>query len=246
MTLKDGYRSGLQHIQTSPKFAPQEGGGRRPVEFPGYSVISPPWRDDSENDKFYENMEASQRQLLQLLEPGLAVSVPPESFHLTLADLIWEDAFRNACAENPNYEQQLRETIAASFQRCESLKGGPPIRWQALGIVLRTRAIGIALAPKDESAYDRIVKLRRAIYQNPNLMALGIEQQYHFTAHITLAYFGEIPPNLDRDRLSITLAEFNDKWLDNPQEIVIKRGELRKFDDMTRYYREPDWPVLKF
>jgi hypothetical protein len=34
-----------------------------------------------------------------------------------------------------------------------------------------------------------------------------------------------------------------------PDEVIplnVQRAELRKFDDMMRYYREPDWPVVEF
>jgi hypothetical protein len=61
-----------------------------------------------------------------------------------------------------------------------------------------------------------------------------------------LGYFAEIPSSLDREHLSSVLADFNDKWLDSPQEILIQKAEIRKFDDMTRYYREADWPVFQF
>ncbi|NET13110.1 MAG: DUF1868 domain-containing protein, partial [Okeania sp. SIO1H6] len=27
-------------------------------------------------------------------------------------------------------------------------------------------------------------------------------------------------------------------------EMLLHRGELRKFDNMVRYYRQPDWPVV--
>jgi hypothetical protein len=246
MTLKDAYQSGLQHIQVSPKFQATEGGARKPVSFPGYTVITPPMREDVENQEFYKNIESCQQQLLEMLAPGLMVPVPADSFHVTLADLIWDGSYRDASAENPDYDEQLRSAIAQSFQQCQSLAGGPPIRWQALGVMLRTRAIGICLAPKNEQSYEQIVQLRRAIYQNQQLMGLGIEQQYHFTGHITLGYFGEIPSSLDREHLSSVLADFNDKWLDSPQEIVIQKAEIRKFDDMTRYYREADWPVFQF
>ncbi|MBO0351816.1 DUF1868 domain-containing protein [Phormidium pseudopriestleyi FRX01] len=246
MTLKDAYQSGLQHIQPSPKFQAQGGGARKPVSFPGYTVVTPPMIEDVENQEFYKNMESCQQQLLEILEPGLMVPVPADSFHVTLADLIWDGRYRDAAAENPEYDPQLRSAIAQSFQQCHSLAGGPPIRWQALGVMLRTRAIGICLAPKNEPSYEQIVQLRRSIYQNQQLMGLGIEQQYHFTCHITLGYFGEIPSSLDREHLSSVLADFNDKWLDSPQEIVIQRAEIRKFDDMTRYYREEDWPLFKF
>jgi hypothetical protein len=246
MTLKDAYQSGLQHIQPSPKFQGSQGGAKTPMPFPGYTVITPPMSEDIENQDFYKNIEDSQQQLLQMLEPGLMVPVPADSFHVTLADLIWDGSYRDASAENPDYDQQLRSAIAQSFQQCQALAGGPPIRWQALGVMLRTRAVGICLAPKNEKSYEQIVQLRRSIYQNQQLMGLGIEQQYHFTGHITLGYFAEIPSDLDRDRLSQALADFNDKWLDSPQEILIQQAEIRKFDDMTRYYREPDWPTFKF
>ena len=115
-----------------------------------------------------------------------------------------------------------------------------------LGLTVMPRAVGVCLVPKDEGSYEQILKFRRTIYQNPNLIALGIEQQYHFTAHITLGYFGNVSPNLDRDRLSNTLFQLNQQWLETPQELWVHRAELRKFDDMTRYYREPDWPVMYF
>jgi hypothetical protein len=91
-----------------------------------------------------------------------------------------------------------------------------------------------------------VIKFRRIVYQNPQLMALGIEQHYHFTAHITLGYFGEISPELDRTNLSNMLSEVNQQWpLDSPG-FLVDRIELRKFDDMTRYYRQSDWPSLVF
>jgi hypothetical protein len=78
------------------------------------------------------------------------------------------------------------------------------------------------------------------------LIALGIEQHYHFTAHVTLAYFGEVSSDLDRTSFSTNLSELNEKWLFNLPEFSINRVELRKFDNMTHYYREPDWPILDF
>jgi len=62
--------------------------------------------------------------------------------------------------------------------------------------MVMTRSVGVCLAPTDENSYKQILEFRRSIYQNPDLIALGIEQQYHFTAHITLAYFGDTGPNL--------------------------------------------------
>ena len=245
-TLPVTYESLLQHIQESPKFQPHPDGGRKAVPFPGYTVITPPWEEDSKNSTFYQNLKTCQDELLQQL-PNLIVPVPPSSFHLTLADLIWDSAYRDAVSHNPDFEVQLHSEIAKSFEQCKnSSTSGNPIRWQLLGLIVMPRAIGVCLAPKDESAYERILQLRRAIYQNSGLIALGIEQQYLFNAHITLGYFGEISPDLDRDRLSQILSELNNQWLENPQELLVEQADLRKFDDMTRYYREQDYPILEF
>lgn len=248
LTLPATYRSQLQHIQESPKFKLLPDGTRQAVSFPGYTVCSPTWGEEPEHSTFYASLEEIQQQLLKQLGAGLMVPVPPDSFHLTLADLIWDSAYRDAERTKPDFEKQLHERIQESFQKYQhSMPRGNPIGWQLLGLMIRPRAIAVSLVAQDEDSYKRVLELRRCIYQNSGLIGLGIEQQYHFTAHITLGYFGEISPDLDRDRLSNTLLEFNRQEL--PEEVIplsINRAELRKFDNMMRYYRQPDWPVLEF
>lgn len=246
--LPTAYQSQLQHIHESPKFKALPDGTRKPAPFPGYTVITPPWEEDLENLEFYTCLKKLQDKLLQQVDPGLIVPLPPASFHVTLADLIWENAYFERQAENPEYEEELQQQIAQSFHKYQqSHHTSNPISWQLLGLMIMPRAIGVCLAPNNEDSYQQIKQFRRSIYQNRGLIGLGVQQQYHFTAHITLGYFGEIPPNLERDRLSSTLSELNSQAL--PQEAIafcIRRAELRKFDDMTYYYREPDWPVLEF
>lgn len=248
LTLPEAYRTQVQHIQESYKFQPSSG-SRQPAPFPGYTLITPSAAEDTENSSFYSQLQAYQQEILQLpITQGLVVPVPADSFHLTLADLIWDSAYRDACEKNPDFEQQLRSCIGEILQQYqESLTpGSNPIYWQMLGLVIMPRAIGVCLVPKNELCYEQIIKLRRTIYQNPQLIALGIEQHYHLTAHVTLGYFGEVSPELDRIKLSDTLSELNQKWLANAPEFLISRVELRKFDDMTHYYRQTDWPSLSF
>ncbi|MCU0569456.1 MAG: DUF1868 domain-containing protein [Oculatellaceae cyanobacterium Prado106] len=246
MTLPEAYQSQVQHIQPSPKFQQQGANGVQAMPFPGYTVITPPWCEDPKNDTIYQALERFQQQVIAQLEPGLLIPVPPDSFHMTLADLIWDSAYLHA-AENPNFEQELRDRIQVSLQKCQPLvQRETPIYWQVIGLFLRTRALGVCLVPREEDSYDRVIQLRRAIYQNPDLMALGIEQQYNFTAHVTLGYFGEAAATTDRSHLSKALDPLSEYWLgvDPPQELWVHSAELRKFDDMTRYYRESDWAAL--
>ena len=248
LTLPEAYKSQVQYIQESPKFQPSSVGGVKASYFPGYTIVTPPWEEEmDENISFYEEARLCQKELLDKLPSGLMAPVPAESFHLTLADLIWDHAYRIA-SESPEFESQLRDRIAKSFQQCQrQLNRDRLIRWQLLGIMMQTRALTLCLVPRDEESYEQVLKLRRAIYQNPDLIALGIEQQYRLNAHITLGYFGCIDSDLDREHLCATLSALGLRWLDSePQELQVKRAELRKFDDMTRFYRKSDWPVLEF
>lgn len=231
----------IQNIQHSPKF--EKG---QPVSFPGYSVITPPGDQDSANKEFYRQLTTVQEQLGQLVDPNLLVLLPPDSFHFTLADLIWDNSYRQAVNENPEFEAQLNEQIKASFQSYQqNISVNKPITWQLLGLSIRPRAMLVCLVPTDKESYEQIMQLRRSIYQNSALIGLGIEQQYDFTAHITLGYFDEIPENLDRDRLNKIISQVNDSLLTNQSSVLtVNRAELRKFDTMFDYYREPDWATL--
>jgi hypothetical protein len=178
----------------------------------------------------------------------LFVSLLPASFHFTLADLIWDNSYVQIKSENSDFDNQLKEQIAASFQQYQQENTlAQAIVWQFWGITIRPRAIMACLAPKDQESYQAIIQLRRALYQNPGLIALGIEQQYDFTAHITLGYFGNIPQDLNRDRLCITLSQINDRLVEKQlPTLTVQRAELRKFDNMIHYYRESDWAAIEF
>ncbi len=249
MTLPEAYTSQVQHVQESLKFQPNGEGVRQASPFPGYTIITPPSEEDVTNTSFYNSLNKYQQQLLELpFNQDLIIPVPASSLHFTLADLIWDSAYWDACQSNPNFEQDLHACFTEIFQDTQKLlgMGNDSIRWQMLGLLLMPRAIGVCLVPQNEGCYSKIVSLRRAIYQNPKLMGLGIEQHYHFTAHITLGYFGNISSDLDRNRLGMMFSDLNQQWLSNSPEIIITSAQLRKFDDMNRFYRKPNWPVLDF
>lgn len=77
-------------------------------------------------------------------------------------------------------------------------------------------------------------------------MTLGLEQNYYFTSHITLGYFNEISPDLDREALVKLITSFNDQWIETePQLLTVKQAQLRQFKDMTCYRRSSDWPSIE-
>ena len=243
LTLPATYTAQLQTIQQSPKFV-----NGQAVFFPGYSVITPPSNEDRINQGFYTQVQLIQQQLLEQLESDLLISLPPESFHLTLADLIWGDSYQQAINENAEFDDKLRSQINHSFQQYQNLEQNfKNIQWQLWGLSIRPRAIMACLAPKDQESYDAILNLRRCLYQNEGLIGLGIEQQYDFTAHITLGYFNQISPDLNRSQLCIIISQIADRLLDGEPAIMkVVSGELRKFDNMINYYRQSDWSTISF
>lgn len=248
LTVLETYHSQVQNIQESPKFRPAGDGTYWANPFPGYTIITPPWAEVPADARFYAQLATIQEQLLTALPQGLVVPLPLPSLHLTVADLLWDSAYRYASEADPNFDTRLRTCLATIFAQAQlSLPAGPAPVWQVLGCQLMPRAIGLCLAPKDAQSYDRLIQFRQWLYQRQDLISLGVEQQYHFTAHITLGYLGQIPPDLDRQQLCTTLFNLNQQWLDQGlPEFAVREAQLRKFDDMTRYYRESDWPVFTF
>ncbi len=242
LTLPSACAMQLQSIQQSPKFVDDKA-----VSFPGYSVITPVAGEDKANDNFYPQVETLQQQLFQQLGADFFVPLPPASFHFTLADLIWDESYRQAVAANPDFDRELQQQVAASFQQYQAESNNEPLAWQLWGLVTKPRAIMACLVPKDQGSYESTVKLRRSLYQNAGLIGLGIEQQYDLTAHITLGYFKDIPDSLNRDRLCIVLSQINDRLVESElPEFTVKEAQLRKFEDMIQYNRESDWAVVKF
>lgn len=249
LMLAETYRTQVETLQESPKYQGDVEGQRQPAPFPGYCAMTPPASEETKsNQSVYDRLANLQNELLRSVEAGFLVGVPPESFHITLADLIWDAAYREVRRNNPDFQEQLRFRIAESFLAYKEARATPatPVRWQVAGLMLRPRAVNACLLPQDEASYEAVVELRRAIYQNANLIALGIEQQYVFTAHVTLGYFGNTGNNFDRLAWCDRLVELSDRSLaSEPPLLEIGRVELRKFDDMTRFAREADFPALE-
>ncbi len=244
-TLPDTYESQVRNLQSSPKFERLPSGAWSPKEFPGYTVVTPPGAEDPANSPLYGHVAEYQQQLVQSLGPSLFIPVPPESFHLTIADLIWSDSFTHAMKTDSGFEEKLRSSIEASFEQNRQISLDQPIGFRVVGLMVMTRALALALVATDEAGYNQMLELRRSIYQSPLLMSIGIEQQYHFTPHITLGYFGELS-EVDRSALATKIDELNQPWVGTEETFWAKKAELRQFPHMNSYVRSSDWPSFTF
>lgn len=268
ITRAEHYQQQLPRIHSSPKYQRTDAGWEA-VPFPGCSIIAPPGGEDPVNHGFYEALAQAQQTLQASLPENFLIPLPADSLHVTLADLLWADAYRQASVK-PDFAPKLQQEMASIFQAVSPQKQAP-LKFQALGYMLMPRAIGVCLVPDTEAGFSRLLTLRRSIYQQESLLGLGIEQHYNLILHITLAYFGEVPAYLgsetaekapgqasgqasgpasgqasEIETLSRRLVELNQSAIVSLPEFVVERAELRQFDDMTTYHRQPEWPVLEF
>lgn len=240
MTVPSNYKQQLKNIQSSPKFI-----DGKPVEFPGFSIITPPQVEDNYNQEFYQDLDFIASQLKAKLDSEFFLGLPLQSFHLTLADLIWEKTYINAVKQNPNFDVLLVAEMAKIFDEYKSfLTKVSILELEVLGLSIFPRAIAVCLSPT-EASYEPIIKLRQLIYQNEEIIKLGIEQQYDFAAHVTLGYFDKIDGDIDLEKVESVIKEVNDLWIENPAHLFqLKQFELRKFTDMINYHRQPEWATI--
>lgn len=249
MTLQANYQTQLNHIQKSAKF--EQG---KAVNFPGYTIMTPTCEVDNLNQEFYSQIESLKQQINQNIPTELLVMLPLESFHLTIADLIWENNYLAGIKDNPEFENNLRQEVDKSFTEYKKTQTATnPLEFQILGVTIFPRAMAISLVAKTEADYQQINQLRQSIYQNRNLIALGVQQQYPFTAHITIGYFGEISPEVKSpsgsisEKLIQSVDAINQQLIDvDTFTLKIERVQLHKFDNMINYYREADWPEVVY
>ena len=125
------------------------------------------------------------------------------------------------------------------------LTGVDSLDLEVIGISIFPRAIAVCFIPT-EASYEKLIKLRQLIYQNKQIINLGIEQQYDFVGHVTLGYFNEIPEDLDYEKVESIVKTVNQEWITNDLPMFnIKQWELRKFSDMLTYTRQPEWASIK-
>lgn len=230
-------RSG-QLTPPARRFARGAGGDWKPIGHPGYTVITPTFVDESENINTYERLGDVQDFLLKRLGVAANAPAPVTAFHLTVADLVAERTYTSS------EEQQLLQALSFIFNQL-TLNG--EVRFQILGLSLFAAGFIIAVVgAADSSGYERLMLFRNAIYNDLQIHDLGVERKFKFTGHITLAYIEDALTKQDRDRIAEVLTEANRSLFVKPLPLEVMRAEVRKFEDMSAFYRQGGWPVFDF
>lgn len=218
-------------------------GDWEPIDHPGYTVITPTFVDESENISTYAKLGDVQHFLLKRLGVATNAPAPVTAFHLTVADLVAGKTYTEKVQNSK--EQQLLQALSFVFNQL-ALDG--EIRLQIFGLSLFAAGFIIAVVgAADASGYERLMLFRNAIYNDTQLRGLGVERKFKFTGHITLAYIEkDALSEQDRDHIANTLTVANCSLFAKPLPLEVVRAEVRKFDDMSAFYREEGWPIFNF
>ncbi|MEE2786391.1 MAG: hypothetical protein VX589_03565 [Myxococcota bacterium] len=233
------WAKSLETIEVSNKYVDGQ-----PVYFPGLSVVSPPGPESPQWSTIYQPLVELREGILSDLPGSGHQSVPDESLHVTGADLIAGPRYLAQTKRVGDFDNLLAEQVNVAWAQMPAT--GRPLRWQFAGIAFFQHALVCLLNPVDKSDYDPLIHLRDLIYGCSDLAELGVRKTKPFMAHITLAYYTNIPPlptrlswlercRLRQDTFDIFKVPFSLDTL-----------EIRRFQDMTAYHLLESNRIFRF
>ena len=217
----------LEVVKASPKLC-----NGQPSRFRGVSVLSASGAKEQCNQRCLAWLSEMQNHLRTTFSDGDFFWLPPDHLHLTIADLIAGPIYESSVQEEDDFEHRFVQALdSIRTKRAQSAK---PLRWRPAGIVFFEHAIGCVLTPFADKDYSPLVQLREMIYNNDELLALGVKLPRPYIAHFTLGYFASAPT---QEKKASWLAHYEDvsSLFLTEREWVVSGAELVSFDDMITY-----------
>ncbi len=220
---------------------------RNPLPHPGYTIITPPFfeEDIERNRQTYGTLVNVQNELLKCIGTSSYVPAPPNSFHMTVADLVSTERYEAKVVKSQK-EGTLRNEVRRVFSNLSHLQADRAPEMLVKGLTLFPIVVVAIVSTKDGEGYRKLANFRDAIYADPKLKQMGVDRKFSFTGHVTLAYIEHQPSEDELDCLAKTLKTLNRDRFGHGLPLTGARAELRKFNDMSCFYREYDWPVFRF
>ena len=237
-TSRQGWLTSLAKIESSEKF---RGGAAQPIS--GCTLITPTYGESKLCRVVYSQIHRARSAILEGL--GLRCNLVPEAcLHVTAADLISGAHYDARRALVPDLEVRLRDRVATLLSQQAQLDA--PLEWRVSGLAFFQHALVCVLAPCSERDYEPISEMRRSIYGDEGIRALGVKTPLPFLAHITLAYYEEIPSLGVRQDWVGKYAELQSQLGCAEASFFIDQIDLRWFRDMVGYHQYRPRVGLRF
>lgn len=238
----EGLWENIRRLRPLGHFIKDPEGRWQPLHYPGYTLITPVFPDETVNIKTYCILGDIQQILFRDLNPAKVVPAPLSAFHATIARLISGTDYENRMRNGRNGE--FLNEMAAVLSDIPVLK---PVKMEFRGVSVSPNGVIMALLdPATEDDYQRLIALRKYIYANKPLQNLGVEPKRLFLGHVTLAYIEDVFNWEDQKTLMELLTALNERFFQSPPPFEITRAEVRRFENYLSFVREDNWPCYQF
>jgi len=239
---KESIREAANLAGTLGKFSITANGRWEPVYYPGYTLITPTFGDDAENEGSYKILSDIKESIAGKSDLSKLVIAPDNALHMTVARLISGKVFeKNILGTGEN------EFLNAMRQLFSKLAISGRLRFEIKGIsVFPQGVIAAMISPVYEDDYNCLQYFRDYIYSDKTLKELGVERKRGFKGHITLFYIEKELSAIEKQKLSEVIIGINGRFFTEPLPFYIKRAEVRRFDNFFGFYRKENWAAFEF
>lgn len=201
-----------------------------PRAFPGYSVI----RFLDPASPATELLCQIQAELAEVTPAGCFAFLPPESFHVTLIDLVCDQLRRpEVWSGELSLDQPFSEVGTWLAERLDPLLARPfPAFLGFQGLYWPETSLMPILEPVDDCSHASHRGLREEIAEATGIRHPGHE---HYGFHLTLAYRLFELSDRERRTLEDRLSTWNQRLRNDLGVLPLAPPELVYFPDMTRF-----------
>ena len=239
-----GLRKRAENIRATDKFKSHLGIWEK-LPYPGYAVVSM-HNDGPEN----EDLKGELVRLQQLLAAKLNDSskyylLPVDSFHQTIANTLSGERFKkNVIAQGK--ENHFTGIISQAFEKIQPTRSEGPIEMKLIGVGIFGSALGVLGTFSRKEDFETIIRFREQFYSNSVLNLTDIRRTRPFIGHVTLMYVDGDFSEGERVQLG-EICSYVNKTLEGRSLIFkITKAELRSYEDLSAFERQPHYPVYAF
>jgi len=214
------------------------------IDYKGFAVVSMVQNNPS-NDRLLNFLDSSREFLASKLNlPEAYYFLPRESYHQTIANTLSDKRYLENIV-NKGIEPVYHEFIKETFSSIALPLLQQPLKMTMIGVNIFGSCIALLGIFNHMEDYNMISGFRQQFYQSDNLNKLDIKWTRPFVGHITLAYLGRNLELAEKKLLADTINELN-AFVPNELIFNIAKAELRKYNDLSCFQRNPEFPVFHF
>lgn len=239
---------GLMHqaslLQKADKFRWTDTGWV-PLPYKGYAFVSMV-RNHPENEEFYFETIEIQNLLKRLLHNDKKYyMLPHDSFHQTIANTFSDKRYQsNVVSRGVEHEYSL--LVKQAVEAIPSRTVPRPLQLKIIGIGIFSTVLAFIADIPDKEDYDAILMLRNNIYTAASLTRIGLRRTRPFIGHLSLAYIEDQLSESERDQL-VTVCDTINGYISQKNLVFnILYTELRRYNDLSAFYYEKEFPRYWF